>query len=177
MRLCLRAQALISGPSQKAPRGLTETCICPFFWKIPFLLEPLFSSRPRLEPCSLFHVFLLPMPSTSSKALESVLSVPFLQSQCLSNHVLILAIASQLKSCVCVHCSVMSNTLWPRGLQVPVQPTRLLCPWNSPGTNTGVGCHFHLQGNLPWPRDLSQVVHIAGRFFTNWATRETQLKS
>ena len=28
----------------------------------------------------------------------------------------------------------------PRG-----QPTRLLCPWDSPGKNTGVGCHFLLQ--------------------------------
>ena len=26
------------------------------------------------------------------------------------------------------------------------QPTRLLCPWDSPGKNTGVGCHFLLQG-------------------------------
>ena len=25
-------------------------------------------------------------------------------------------------------------------------PTRLLCPWDSPGSNTGVGCHFLLQG-------------------------------
>ena len=25
------------------------------------------------------------------------------------------------------------------------QPTRLPCPWDSPGKNTGVGCHFHLQ--------------------------------
>ena len=25
-------------------------------------------------------------------------------------------------------------------------PPRLLCPWNSPGKNTGVGCHFLLQG-------------------------------
>ena len=25
-------------------------------------------------------------------------------------------------------------------------PDRLLCPWNSPGKNTGVGCHFLLQG-------------------------------
>ena len=25
-------------------------------------------------------------------------------------------------------------------------PTRLLCPWDSPGKNTGVGCHFLLQG-------------------------------
>ena len=25
------------------------------------------------------------------------------------------------------------------------QPTRLHCPWDSPGKNTGVGCHFLLQ--------------------------------
>ena len=25
------------------------------------------------------------------------------------------------------------------------QPTRFLCPWDSPGKNTGVGCHFLLQ--------------------------------
>ena len=29
----------------------------------------------------------------------------------------------------------------PHGLQ----PARLLCPWDSPGKNTGVGCHFLLQ--------------------------------
>ena len=27
-----------------------------------------------------------------------------------------------------------------------MQPARLLCPWNFPGNNTGVGCHFLLQG-------------------------------
>ena len=27
-----------------------------------------------------------------------------------------------------------------------LQPTRLLCPWDSPGKNTGVCCHFLLQG-------------------------------
>ena len=37
---------------------------------------------------------------------------------------------------------VVSNALQPHGLQ----PTRLLCPWNSPGKNTGVGCHSLLQG-------------------------------
>ena len=26
---------------------------------------------------------------------------------------------------------------------------RLLCPWDSPGKNTGVGCHFLLQGIFP----------------------------
>ena len=28
-------------------------------------------------------------------------------------------------------------------------PTRLLCPWNSLGKNTGVGCHSLLQGIVP----------------------------
>ena len=39
--------------------------------------------------------------------------------------------------CVCVSHSVMSNCLCPRGLW----PTSLLCPWASPGKNTGVGCY------------------------------------
>ena len=38
-------------------------------------------------------------------------------------------------------CSVVSDSLWPHGLQ----PTRLLCPWDCPGKSTGVGCHFLLQ--------------------------------
>ena len=25
----------------------------------------------------------------------------------------------------------------------------LLCPWDSPGKNTGMGCHFHPQGIFP----------------------------
>ena len=28
---------------------------------------------------------------------------------------------------------------------------RLLCPWDSPGNNTGAGCHFLPQGSLPDP--------------------------
>ena len=32
----------------------------------------------------------------------------------------------------------MSNSVQPHRQQ----PTRLLCPWDSPGENTGVGCHF-----------------------------------
>ena len=42
-------------------------------------------------------------------------------------------------------CSVLSDSLRPHGLE----PTRLLCPWNFPGKNTGVGCHFLLQGIFP----------------------------
>ena len=35
----------------------------------------------------------------------------------------------------------MSDSVWPHWWQ----PTRLLCPWDPPGKNTGVGCHFLLQ--------------------------------
>ena len=38
--------------------------------------------------------------------------------------------------------SVVSDSLQPHGLQ----PPRLLCPWDFPGKNTGVVCHFLLQG-------------------------------
>ena len=31
----------------------------------------------------------------------------------------------------------------------PMECTRLLCPWGSPGKDTGVGCHFLLQGIFP----------------------------
>ena len=38
--------------------------------------------------------------------------------------------------------SVVSNSLQPQGLL----PTKLLCPWNSPGKNTGVGSYSLFQG-------------------------------
>ena len=37
---------------------------------------------------------------------------------------------------------IVFDCLRPQGLQ----PIRPLCPWDSPGKNTGVGCHFLLQG-------------------------------
>ena len=37
--------------------------------------------------------------------------------------------------------SVVSESLWPHGLQ----PTRLLHPWDFPGKSSGVGCHCLLQ--------------------------------
>ena len=41
--------------------------------------------------------------------------------------------------------SVVSVSVWPHGLW----PSRLLCPWDSPGKNTGVGCHALFQGIFP----------------------------
>ena len=59
--------------------------------------------------------------------------------------------------------SVVSDSLPPRGLY---------SPWNSPGQNTGVSSLSLLQGIFP-----TQVPHIAGRFFTSWATREAIVSS
>ena len=39
-------------------------------------------------------------------------------------------------------CSAAPDALQPHGLQL----TRVLCPWDFSGKNTGVGCHFLLQG-------------------------------
>ena len=61
--------------------------------------------------------------------------------------------------------SVVSDSLQPHGLY---------SPWNSPGQNTGVGSLSLLRGSSQ-PRDWTQVSHIAGTFFTSWATREDHL--
>ena len=46
--------------------------------------------------------------------------------------------------CVCVSCSVLSDPWRPYGLW----PASILCLWDSPGKNTGVDCHYLLQGNF-----------------------------
>ena len=77
--------------------------------------------------------------------------------------------------CVGGH-SVISNSLQPHGLT----PTRFLCPWNFPGKNTGVGCHFLLQGNLPHPGTESKFLAspaLAGGFLNSRVTTEAPRKA
>ena len=61
----------------------------------------------------------------------------------------------------------MSDSLPPYVLH----PARLLCPWDSPGKNTGVGFHALPVGNLPdpWiqPASLIPTVLVAGFFTTS----------
>ena len=65
----------------------------------------------------------------------------------------------------------MSDSLRPHELQA----TRLLCPLNSSGKNTGVGWRSLLQGIFQ--TQGSNPVSFAGRFFTVWATREAPRSS
>ena len=61
----------------------------------------------------------------------------------------------QLSSNV-LSCSVMSDSLQPHGLQ----PTRLPCPWNFPGKDTGVGCHFLLQKDTIDDQNSTKSVQV-----------------
>ena len=49
----------------------------------------------------------------------------------------------------------MSDSVWTHRRQ----PTRLPCPWDSPGKNTGVGCHCLLQCMKVKSESESEVAH------------------
>ena len=49
-------------------------------------------------------------------------------------------------SCCCCVTSLVSDCSCPTVQPQRRQPTRLPRPWDSPGKNTGVGCHFLLHG-------------------------------
>ena len=51
--------------------------------------------------------------------------------------------------------SVVSDSSQPHGLQ----PTRLLCPWDSPGKKPGASCHFLLQRIFPTQGSNPGLLH------------------
>ena len=65
--------------------------------------------------------------------------------------------------CCCCVASVMSNSVRPHRRQ----PTRLPCPWDSPGKNTGVGCHFLLHA-WKWKVKVKSLSHVR-LLATPWA--------
>ena len=75
-------------------------------------------------------------------------------------------------------CSVVSNSLWPHELG----PTRILCPWDFPGKNTGVGFHFLLHGifptqgsNLSFPHCRQMLYHLSHQFAESDTTEQLTL--
>ena len=58
------------------------------------------------------------------------------------------------------------------------ESSRLLCPWDSPGKNTGLCCHALLQGIFPTQgSNLRLSPALAGGFFTTRATWEGPTKA
>ena len=53
-----------------------------------------------------------------------------------------------------------------------LQPIRLLCPWDFPGKNPAVGCHFLFQGNLPDPgvEPVSLALQAVSLLLSHWGS-------
>ena len=72
---------------------------------------------------------------------------------------------------MCAVTSVVSDSLWPYG----PESARLLCPWDSPGKNSGMGSHALPQRIFPTQElnlHLFRLLALADRFFTTSETRE-----
>ena len=77
--------------------------------------------------------------------------------------------------------SAMSNYSQPHGLW----PARLLCPWDSPGKNTGGGCHFfsnvwveHLVILRRWQKaDTALIVFLYGIVHSPPILRKSLIKA
>ena len=66
--------------------------------------------------------------------------------------------------CVCVFvcvCHLSCFQLFSRVWLHRLYSTRLLCPWDSPGKNTGVGCYFLLQVTPLWVNSYYFLAHIS----------------
>ena len=66
----------------------------------------------------------------------------------------IIHVLDTVVGCCCCVASVVSESVRPHRQQ----PTRLLYPWDSPGKNTGVGCHFLLQD---WNGQIIQMTVVS----------------
>ena len=55
------------------------------------------------------------------------------------------ALAGSLLTHCCCCCRLVTSVVYDSVRPHRKQPTRLPCPWDSPGKNAGVGCHFLLQ--------------------------------
>ena len=58
---------------------------------------------------------------------------------------------SKAKSSITLSSTLFNRSVVSDSLGIPMDgsPPRLLCPWDSPGKNTGVGCHALPQGIFP----------------------------
>ena len=65
-----------------------------------------------------------------------------------------------VSACVCIYL-VVSDSLWPHRLS----SARFFCPWNFPGKNPGLDCHFFLQRIYPAHRWNLHLFHL---LFCRW---------
>ena len=145
-----RPVPVLTNSSLNQPHGLKE--VLRLHWRIQWFLPKQFASlREVSEKCP-------PIPYLHSHTGESsrlgtnpVQESSFPMSSPPPNsspiHITAFEWSQDLEWLVCAELSrsVMSDSLWAHGLL----PVRLLCPWDSPGKNTRVGCHCPPPG-LEW---------------------------
>ena len=120
-----------------------------------FPLEPKFA-KVSATVFSVPSLYLTGQPSHRGRLSPVLPSSPFLLNSyqrllCVEPRLTFCMIQAHVKSCVCA-CSVgrLSVTPW-------TEAHRLLCPWNFPGKNTGVGCHFlHQWSHVPYLYGIRQ---------------------
>ena len=72
--------------------------------------------------------------------------------------------------CMCAKSLHLRLTLWPHGLKF----ARLICSWDSPGKNAGVGCHALLQGIFLTQRSSLHLLWLhCQQIIYRWAIVET----
>ena len=103
-----------------------------------------------------------PSQKISELGFKSVYLIPICCISCIKQIPLCVStrireIIFQVSLCMCAkalqQCLILT-VLQPYGLQ----PARLLCPWDSPSRNTGVGCHALHRGSS---RDCTIVFYIS----------------
>ena len=140
------------------------------------------NNRASFLPSGVFHFLgpsiankhFLPLTSWSSFSLALSLAhpaTPLAPPQSLSgffSHSQPLDTVKHQDANLCLlYCSVTSDSLQPHELS----PSWLFCPWDSPGSNIGVGCHFLLQGIFPNQGSNQHVLHFR-QILYHWVTRE-----
>ena len=88
------------------------------------------------EKCFIFHILLI-LLETAIQSTSSTCGFGSWQQR--------VGCSSGYCVCVLIRFSSCLDSVRPHGLQ----PTRLLCPRDSPGTNAGMGCRALLQGIVP----------------------------
>ena len=68
---------------------------------------------------------------------------------------LFMRLKSWAYACTCSVTFVLSDSLWPHGLY----PAKLLCPWISPGKNTGVAYHALLEVIFTTQWSIPRLLH------------------
>ena len=121
------------------------------FWTLPFLLN----LYHLLIPPFYFSICPIPLDASNIKMLS--ISIPWHLKKISGNCFTFSPINRQICSKKYHHfpshplpmhacmCSFISDSLLPHGLE----PTKLFCPWDFPGKNTGVGFHLLLPETFP----------------------------